>query len=88
MRRLGHCVPQAESKVLLKLLFGGEALRHNGTVKAFAQLIRDLVDLFALVNLDGLFCGVQDDAAVLASGGMGANLFEQSWAELLVEIVG
>jgi hypothetical protein len=57
-------------------------------VEAFAQLVGDLVDLFALVDLDGLLCGVQDDAAVLASGGVSADLFKQFGAELFVEVVG
>jgi hypothetical protein len=66
----------------------GETLRHDGGVEAFSQFVGDLVDLFALVDLNGLLRGVQDDAAVLAAGGMGADLFEQSGAELLVEVVG
>jgi hypothetical protein len=57
-------------------------------VEALAEFVRDLVDLFALINMDGLLCGVQNDTAVLASGGVGANLFEQPWAELFIEVVG
>ena len=55
----------------------GEALGHDGGVEAFAELVGDLVDLVVLVDFDGLLGGVEDDAAVLAAGGVGANLFEQ-----------
>jgi hypothetical protein len=69
-------------------LFFGEALGHDGGVEAFAQLVGDLVDLVVPVDFDGLVGGVEDDFAVLASGGVGADLFEQFWGELLVEVVG
>jgi hypothetical protein len=65
----------------------GETLRHDGGVEAFAQFVRDLVDLFSLVNMDGLFGGVQDDAAVLATLGVGTDFFEKFGAELVVEVV-
>jgi hypothetical protein len=57
-------------------------------VESLAQFVGDLVDLFALVDFDSLVSGVEHDLAVLASGGMGANLFEQFGAELFVEVVG
>ena len=57
-------------------------------MEAFAQFVGDLVDLFAFVDLDGLFDDVEDYAAVLAAGNVGANLFEQPGAELLIEVVG
>ena len=55
----------------------GETLRHDGGVEPFAELVGDLVDLFTLVDLDGLVGSVEDDAAVLATGGVGADFFEQ-----------
>ena len=70
------------------IFFGCEALRHDGGVEAFAELVGDLVDLFALVDLDGLFGGVENDAAMLATGGVGADLVKQTRAQLFVEVVG
>jgi hypothetical protein len=69
-------------------LFFCEALRHDGGVETLAQLLGNLVDLIVLVDFDGLVGGVEDDAAVLAAGGVGADLFEQAGAELFVEVVG
>jgi hypothetical protein len=57
-------------------------------VETFAQLVGDLVDLFALIHLDGLLRGIEDDPAVLASSRMRANLFEQPGAKAFVKIIG
>jgi hypothetical protein len=70
------------------MLSFGETLRHDGGVETFTQLVGDLVDLFALVDFDCLVGGVEDDAAVLAAGGVNADLVEQFGAELFVEVVG
>jgi hypothetical protein len=56
-------------------------------VKPFPELGGDLVDLFALLDLDGLVGGVQDDLAMLASSCVDANLFQKLRTELLVEVV-
>src|SRR5271156_2871271 len=89
LRPIRKRIPNATTRFSgVRLFFCGEALGHDGGVEAFAQLVGDLVDLFALVDLDGLLRGVEDDLAVLAPGGVGANLFEQFWAESLVEVVG
>jgi hypothetical protein len=70
----------------LKLPF--YALRHDRGVEAFAQFGGDLVDLVAFVDFDGLVRGVEDDLAVLASGGVGTDFFAQGRAELIVEVIG
>jgi hypothetical protein len=57
-------------------------------METLTEFIRNLVNLFAFINLDRLFSRVEHDAAMLASGGMGTNLFEELGAELLVEVVG
>jgi hypothetical protein len=69
-------------------LFFCEALCHDGGVEAFAELVGDLVDFVAFVDFDGLMGGVEDDLAVLAASGVGADLVEQFGAELFVEVVG
>ena len=69
-------------------LFFCEALGHDRGVETLAQLFGDRVDLVVLVDFDGLVGGVEDDAAVLAAGGVGADFFEQFGAELFVEVVG
>ena len=57
-------------------------------MKALAQLVGDLVDLVSLVDFDGLAGGIEDDLAVLASSGVGANLREKLGAEAFVEVIG
>jgi hypothetical protein len=57
-------------------------------VEAFAELIRDLVDLVAPINLDGLPGGIEHHFAVAASSSMSANLFEQFGADLAIEVIG
>jgi hypothetical protein len=57
-------------------------------VEAFAEFGGDLVELIASVDFDGLTSGVEDDAAVLAAGGVFLNLGAEIGAELLVEVVG
>jgi hypothetical protein len=56
-------------------------------VEAFAQIGGDLVELVASVDFDGLTSGVEDDAAVLAAGGVLLNLGEESGTEVFVEVV-
>jgi len=76
-----------DSNVRKRLLFG-ETLSHDGGVEAFAKLGGNLIDLVPFVDLDGLVGGVEHDAAVLASGGVFANLFAELSCELVVEVVG
>jgi hypothetical protein len=70
------------------LFFCREALGHDGGVKAFAQLVGDLVDLVTLIDFNGLVGGVEDDFAVLASRGVRANFVDKRGAEVIVEVVG
>jgi hypothetical protein len=57
-------------------------------VEAFAELGRDLVDFVVAVDRDGLSGGVEDDFAMMAGGGVGANFFEELGADLAVKVVG
>src|SRR6185503_7523836 len=63
------------------------ALRHNCIVQPLAQLRRDLVQLLAPIDLDGLVRRIQDHPAMLALGGMAADLPAKIFAQLVVEIV-
>jgi len=69
-------------------LFFCETFRHDGGVKALAKSRRHFVDLVTLVDLDSLMGGVEHDAAVLASGGVFADLFAEFSCKLIVEVVG
>jgi hypothetical protein len=71
-----------------RLLFNCKALRHDCGVETFTQLVGDFVDLVALIDMDGLLGGVEDDAAMLATGSVGADFLEQTGAESIVEVVG
>jgi len=89
MRRSGRCGWRGGfRRIFASLFFGCEALGHDGGVETLAELVGDLVDLLALVNLDGLLGRVQDNAAVLASGGVGADFVEETWTEFLVKVIG
>jgi len=68
--------------------FFGQALRHDGSVEAFAKLGGDLVEFVALLDFDGLAGGVEDDAAMLAAIGVSLYFVTKIGAELLVEVVG
>jgi hypothetical protein len=57
-------------------------------VEAFAKLGRDLVELVAFVDLDGLAGGVENDAAVLAAIGVSLYFLAKIGGEVLVEVVG
>jgi hypothetical protein len=57
-------------------------------VEALAKLGGDFIDLITLVDLDGLVGGVENNAAVLAAGGVFLNLGAEFGAELLIEVVG
>jgi hypothetical protein len=57
-------------------------------VESLAEFGGDFVDLVILVNGYSLMGGIEDDAAVLASGGMGADFIKQPRAEFVVEVVG
>jgi hypothetical protein len=56
-------------------------------VEAFAKSRRHLVELGAFVDLNGLVSGVEHNPAVLAAGGVDANLLTQLRAELVVKVI-
>jgi hypothetical protein len=56
-------------------------------VESLAELGGDLVDLVVFVDRDGLASGVEDDLAMAARGGVGADFFEELGADVAVEVV-
>jgi hypothetical protein len=56
-------------------------------VESLAQFGGHFVELVALVDCDGTVRCVQDDSAMLATGGVGLELIAEVSAELIVEIV-
>jgi hypothetical protein len=64
------------------------ALCHDGGVEALAKLCGDLVDLVVFVDRDGFTSCVENDLAMAAGGGMGADFFEEFGADVAVEVVG